>query len=161
LRIDYLEARTLLSNVDWTGKGDGTSWTDPGNWSGDAVPTPSDQVTISLSGNPTIEITTGNQAVESVSSSDPISISGGGSLSVAADSTLSGGLTMTGGTLTASGSGVTLAVTGTTGRRPQARRRPARDPRPPAPGGCAGSTPATPSSLTAPINELGWLGSAA
>ncbi len=112
-RLDFLESRTLLSNVTWTGAADGKSWALAGNWSDDAVPTSSDNVTINLSGNPTIQITTGNQAVNSVSSTDPIAISGG-SLSVAANSTLSGGLTMTGGSLTASGTGVTLSVTGTT-----------------------------------------------
>ena len=113
LLVDHLEARTLLSNVSWTGSGDGKSWTDPSNWSDDAVPAASDNVTINLSSNPTIQITTGNQAVQSVTSTDPISISGG-SLAVTANSTLSGGLTMTGGSLTASGSSVTLSVTGTT-----------------------------------------------
>ncbi len=95
LTIDGLEARTLLSAVSWTGKGDGTSWTDASNWSDDAVPGASDNVTINLSGNPTIAITSGSQSVNSISSTDLISISGG-SLSVAANSTL-GGLTMTGG----------------------------------------------------------------
>ncbi len=111
--LDSLEPRTLLSNVSWTGQGDGTTWTDASNWSNDAVPGPSDNVTISKSGNPTIAIAAGTQSVNSISSTDPISISGG-SLSVAANSTLSGGLTMTGGSLTASGSGVSLTVTGTT-----------------------------------------------
>jgi hypothetical protein len=86
--IEVLEARQLLSGVTWNGKGDGTSWTDASNWSDDAVPGSGDDVTINLTGNPTIEITSGTQSVQS--------------------------LNMTGGTLTASGSGVTLTVTGTT-----------------------------------------------
>ena len=77
------------------------------------MPGPSDDVSITLSGNPTIQITTGSQSVNSLTSTDPISISGG-SLSVAANSTISGGLAMTGGSLTASGSGVVFTVTGTT-----------------------------------------------
>ncbi len=113
LTLDSLEPRTLLSNVSWSGQGDGTTWTDASNWSDDAVPGPSDNVTISKTGNPTIAIASGTQSVNSISSTDPISISGG-SLSVAANSTLSGGLTMTGGSLTAGGSGVSLTVTGTT-----------------------------------------------
>ena len=75
------------------------------------MPTTSDDVTISLSGNPTIQISSGTQSVHSLTSSDLLSISGG-SLSVAASSTLSGGLTMTGGSLTATGAGVSLTVTG-------------------------------------------------
>ena len=113
LGLDWLEARTLLSNVTWTGSADGKSWAVAGNWSGDAVPGSSDDVTINLGGNPTIQITTGSQSVHSLSSSDPIAISGG-SLSVAASSTMSGGLAMTGGSLVASGSGVVVTVTGTT-----------------------------------------------
>ena len=111
--VESLEPRMLLSNVSWTGQGDGTTWTEASNWSDDVVPGPSDNVTITKSGNPTIAITSGTQSVESISSTDLISISGG-SLSVAANSTLSGGLTMTGGSLTAGGSGVSLTVTGTT-----------------------------------------------
>ena len=49
----------------------------------------------------------------SITASDPLSITGG-SLIVAADSTIGGGLTMTGGLLEASGTGVLLTVTGTT-----------------------------------------------
>ena len=82
-----------------------------GNWSGNAVPTPSDDVTIELGGNPTIQISSGTQAVRSLTSTDSILISGG-SLSVAADSTMSGGLTMTGGSLVADGSSITFSVTG-------------------------------------------------
>ena len=77
------------------------------------MPTSSDDVTIDLGGNPTIQITSGTQAVHSLTSTDSISISGG-SLSVAANSSMSGGLTMTGGSLIADGSGITLSVTGTT-----------------------------------------------
>ena len=95
------------------GPGDGTSWTDASNWSDDAVPGSSDDVTINASGNPTIQISSGSQSVHSLTSTDPISISGG-SLSVAANSTISGGLTMTGGSLSASGSGARSTVTGTT-----------------------------------------------
>ena len=113
LVLDWLEPRTLLSNVSWTGTTDGKSWAVAGNWSNNAVPTPGDDVTINIAGNPTIQITTGNQSVHSLTASEPISISGG-SLTVAAASTLSGGLTMTGGSLIANGSSVTATVTGTT-----------------------------------------------
>jgi hypothetical protein len=111
--LDFLEPRTLLSNVTWTGSADGKSWTVAGNWSDDAVPTASDDVTINLGGNPTIQITSGTQAVHSLTSTDALSISGG-SLSVAANSSMSDGLAMTGGSLLADGSGITLSVTGTT-----------------------------------------------
>ena len=55
----------LLSSVNWTGAADGKSRAVAGNWSNDAVPTASDDVTISLSGNPTIQISSGTQSVNS------------------------------------------------------------------------------------------------
>jgi len=111
--IDVLESRTLLSSITWTGSGDGKSWTDAANWSNDKVPTASDDVAINLGSNPTIQITSGPQSVHSVTSTDPIAISGG-SLTVAANSTLSGGLSMTSGSLLATGSGTALTVAGAT-----------------------------------------------
>jgi hypothetical protein len=105
--IEALEFRTLLSNVSWTGQGDGTSWTDASNWSDDRVPGASDDVTIDLSGDPTIQITSGDQSIHSLTLTDSLNV-GGGSLSVTS------GLTMTGGSLTASGTGVTIVVAGTT-----------------------------------------------
>ena len=82
LVLDWLEPRTLLSNVSWTGTADGKSWAVAGNWSNNKVPTPGDDVTINIAGNPTIQITTGNQSVHSLTASEPISIIAG-SLTVA------------------------------------------------------------------------------
>ncbi len=113
LALDWLEPRTLLSNVSWTGTADGKSWAVAGNWSNNAVPTPGDNVTINIAGNPTIQITTGSQSVHSLTASEPISIIAG-SLRLGAASTLSGGLTMTGGALVANGASFTATVTGTT-----------------------------------------------
>ena len=114
-RFEVLENRRLLSmtSVTWTGDGDDDLWSDAANWSNDQVPGAGDDVTIDQSGNPTIQITSGSQVVDSLTSLDMISISGG-SLLVAASSSLSGGLTMTGGSLTATGSGTVVAVSGTT-----------------------------------------------
>ncbi len=108
-----LELRQLLSNVDWISTSSG-SWDVGSNWSTGKVPGSGDDVVINVSGaNPTVTISSGSQSVQSVTADDPLSISGG-SLTVAANSTISGGLSMTGGSLTANGSGTSLTVTGTT-----------------------------------------------
>ena len=45
---ESLEARRLLAAISWTGQGDGVNWDSAGNWSGNAVPTINDDVTINL-----------------------------------------------------------------------------------------------------------------
>jgi hypothetical protein len=42
---------SLNAQVSWDGDGDGTSWSDPANWSGDILPGPFDSVTIDLDVN--------------------------------------------------------------------------------------------------------------
>ena len=83
--VESLEPRRLLSAVTWTGGGDGTSWTDPANWSGGVVPGPGDDASIDVPGDITVRITSGDQAVNSVNSTDTIAVTGG-SLTVAAAS---------------------------------------------------------------------------
>ncbi|HUB25227.1 MAG TPA: hypothetical protein VL992_07335 [Tepidisphaeraceae bacterium] len=62
--IERLESRRLLSAITWTGSDDGKSWNDPGNWSGDAVPTGTDDVTIPAGATP--QLGTGTFAVQSL-----------------------------------------------------------------------------------------------
>jgi len=108
-----LERRQLLATVNWISATSG-SWDVGSNWSTGKVPGPSDDVAINVSGTtPTITISSDVESVNSITADDPLVISGGG-LTVAANSTISGGLSMTGGSLTANGSGVSLIVTGTT-----------------------------------------------
>ncbi len=90
------------------------NWNVASNWSTGAVPTSSSVVIINVPGaTPTITISSGTQSVLSLTAADPISITGG-SLIVSASSTISGALSMTGGKVEATGTGVSLAVTGTT-----------------------------------------------
>jgi hypothetical protein len=44
--IETLESRRLLSAITWTGDGNGSSWSDPDNWSPESVPGASDDATI-------------------------------------------------------------------------------------------------------------------
>lgn len=77
----------------WTGMGDGTSWSDPDNWSGSTLPGPTIDVFINVAANPTINVT-GAHAVSSITSSESLGISG--SLSVANASTFNGNVTLNG-----------------------------------------------------------------
>ncbi len=99
--VEVLEPRQLLS-VSWISKTSG-NWNVASNWSTDTVPGPGDDVVIDYTGaSPTVTISSNVESVNSITADDPLVISGGG-LTVAADSTISGGLSMTGGTLNGSG----------------------------------------------------------
>ena len=60
-RCESLERRALFAAVSWTGAAGDGLWNTPANWSGLAVPTSSDDVTINLSGtySVTVAATTG------------------------------------------------------------------------------------------------------
>jgi hypothetical protein len=60
LTLEGLEDRITPSNVSWTGADNNLSWSDPKNWSNNAVPTISDDVTISVTVNGTIGIGAGS-----------------------------------------------------------------------------------------------------
>ena len=99
--------------VEWISPSSG-NWDVASNWSTGTVPSSNDDVIIDVPGaSPTVTISSGSVSVLSITASDPLSITGG-SLTVAANSTIGGGLSMTGGSLVANGSGTLLTVTGTT-----------------------------------------------
>ena len=50
-RIEWMEPRTLLSAVTWTGGGGDNNWDTAANWSTDSVPTSGDDVTINIAAN--------------------------------------------------------------------------------------------------------------
>ena len=105
--VESLELRRLLSTVDWISTSSG-DWNNPSKWSTGLVPGPSDDVVIDVSGaSPTVTIDSGNQSVNSLTTDDPLVLSGG-SLTVAAQSTIGGSFTLSGGTLNVGGP-ITLA----------------------------------------------------
>lgn len=110
-RLDALEERTLLSTVTWINPSGG-DWDTPSNWSSGALPGPSDDVVIN---QPDITVTHngGNDSVNSITSQDPITLNGG-TLGVAAASTISGLLTLGFGGITLSGGGTVDAFGGIT-----------------------------------------------
>jgi fibronectin-binding autotransporter adhesin len=106
-----------LMSVSWTGGGDGVNWTDPNNWSSDAVPTSGTDVTINIAGSPTITLASGTQSINSLVTSDPLKLTGGTlavatSVQLSANLTLAGG-TIQGGTITQTGSGEVVVQSGT------------------------------------------------
>ena len=105
--VEILESRLLLATAHWINPASG-SWDVPGNWDTGKVPGALDDAIINVSGaSPTVTIGSNVETVRSITTQDPLVISGGG-LTVTANSTIGGALTMTSGSLTATGSGVTF-----------------------------------------------------
>ncbi len=105
-----LEERCLLANaVFWDGGGNGTSWTDALNWSGNVVPGSGDDVTISVAANPTIAITSGTQWINSLVCDETLTLSGA-MLSMSTTAQINGAFTLSSGTLSV---GTTSQINGT------------------------------------------------
>jgi RHS repeat-associated protein len=96
--VEWLERRLVLSSVSWKNP-NGGDWDTAANWSGGEVPTAADDVTIGIAvSNPITHNTSATDSVHSVTSADPIVLFSG-SLSIAAASTFSSDVTLSGGTL--------------------------------------------------------------
>ncbi len=102
-----MEPRTLLSAVTWTGGAGDNNWDTPGNWSTDSVPGSADDVTINIAAN-VVHSNDVTDSINSLTSTEPLTISGG-TLSIAAASTIDSTLAITGGTLAGAGN---LTVSG-------------------------------------------------
>jgi hypothetical protein len=103
--------------ISWDGGGDGASWHDKNNWSGDRLPGASDEVLISVSGTPTINFTSaaGPVSIKSLICDEPLAIAGGSlTLNGLTSSQTTAGLTASGGTLNVSGSGTSFTAGGPT-----------------------------------------------
>ena len=103
--FQLLEHRQLLSINTWIG-GDG-NWADDAHWSAGHVPLATEDAVVGPAVN--IIFDSGDEAVHTITTdaSDSLSISGG-SLTIGADSTVSGVLNLSGGALTTDGT-LTLA----------------------------------------------------
>src|SRR5262249_42874114 len=114
-RIEWMEPRTMLSAVSWTGGAGDNNWDSTANWDTNAVPGASDDVTINIAAD-VMHSDAVNDSINSLPSTQPLTISGG-SLSIAAASTISNNLSITGGTLTGAGdltvSGLVTLTAGT------------------------------------------------
>jgi autotransporter-associated beta strand protein len=114
-RLEWMESRTLLSAVTWTGGAGDNNWDTPANWSTDSVPGSGDDVTIDIAAN-IVHSDDVTDSINSLTSTEPLTISGG-TLSIASTSTIGGTLTIDGGTLTGAGevnvSGLVTLTSGT------------------------------------------------
>ncbi|MCY2953562.1 MAG: hypothetical protein NTU53_16525, partial [Planctomycetota bacterium] len=116
---EVLEQRVLLATVSWDGSGDGASWNDPLNWSGDALPEAGDDVIVNVADNPTIRFTSaaGTVNIKSLATDETMNLSGG-VLAVADAATIQAAMILAGGTLkggTLNGTGVKLIGTASGG----------------------------------------------
>ena len=103
--LEELERRRVFS-VSWTNP-NGGDWDTASNWSGDAVPNSTDDVTISIAvSGPITHDSSASDSVASLMSSDPITLAGG-ILSIGSTAALSAPLTLSGGTI----SGGTIDLT--------------------------------------------------
>jgi hypothetical protein len=101
---------SMQPNGIWDGGGDGTSWTDPANWSNDVVPGASDAVVINVAGTPTITIAGGSQTIYSLTSEENIVVTGG-TLTINTNAITHGSLAISGGQVVmTSGGNKLLAV---------------------------------------------------
>src|SRR5579883_1712484 len=95
--VESLEGRLVPSTVHWINPAGG-DWADAANWDTGNLPGPGDDVVIDTWGGATITHAAGQDSVHSLTSRNPLNLSGG-SLELAADSTLAE-LDLSGGTLT-------------------------------------------------------------
>ncbi len=96
--LETLETRALLAAVTWTGGAGDNNWDTAANWSTDSVPGPHDDVTINIPAN-VVHSDNVTDSINSLTSTEPLTISGG-TLSIAAASTIDNTLSLTSGTLT-------------------------------------------------------------
>ncbi|MCP4644937.1 MAG: hypothetical protein GY851_31135, partial [bacterium] len=99
------------ATVTWDGGGDGTSWEDPLNWSGDVLPVNYDDVTIDVAGQVVSVTAVTGLALGSLQCEEDFSTSA--NLTVYGPSAVNGPFTMTGGSaLRATGAGVRFDANG-------------------------------------------------
>ncbi len=97
------------ATITWTGAAGDSSWHNPANWDLARVPDAGDDVVIpDVPATPMVTFSSGATAINSVTSSELLTISGG-SLDIATASTLNSGLSLSGGSLLGAG---TVTVSG-------------------------------------------------
>src|SRR5438067_9388833 len=76
LTVEALEERVVPVARFWDAGGDGQTWLDARNWSGDAVPTANDDVTIDVPGTTTVVVRGVPSAVKSLVNYEVLHVAG-------------------------------------------------------------------------------------
>src|SRR5688500_5572284 len=98
------------ATVTWDGGGGNNAWETAANWSSNVLPTSADDVVITGTGE--IIYSTGSTTIRSLQSSRSLTISGGTLTLTAGASSIQGAFKLSGGTLSARGSGTTFTANG-------------------------------------------------
>jgi hypothetical protein len=101
-RLEYLEDRTLLATATWINAAGG-AWNVASNWSTGALPGSADDAVINIAVSGPITYSTGTSTIHSLTDTTAALVLSGGSLSLAAGSSISQAFTLSGGTLGGAG----------------------------------------------------------
>jgi hypothetical protein len=107
LFVSIMYSAAHAGTVTWDGDGDGSSWHDALNWSGDALPGGADDVLIDIAGTLTVTHSSGTTNISSLTCNEMLVLSGG-TLAISGTSVISD-YSQTGGTLGGTGD---IEVTG-------------------------------------------------
>jgi len=99
LLLLFAVASAFAAPITWDGGGDGVSWGDANNWSGNVQPSATSDVTIPvIAGNPTIKTDNlPDVSIHSLSTSQPLNIANGRILKVMTTASSSEDVTLIGG----------------------------------------------------------------
>lgn len=94
----------LAKKLTWDGGGDGVSWFDAANWTGDVLPSDGESVSIQMTGQQTISFNNSSNttSVRCLDSNQALSVAGG-TLVITENGTVSPVITVSGGKLLATG----------------------------------------------------------
>ena len=95
--LEPLESRLYLAAIQWSGSGDGITWSNPNNWDLGRAPAPGDDVTLNVPGDAAIQLdaAAGDVRIDSLQSDELLTLAGG-SLNVAGSFLFSRDVTLAG-----------------------------------------------------------------
>lgn len=97
--MSLLSGDAHAAAISWDGGGNGSSWSDPNNWSANVAPGAGDDVIINVEGNAGVVYSSGTTTINSLTCDESFTLSGG-ALTITSGCTVNGTLTLSGGALT-------------------------------------------------------------